>query len=435
MNYTLFEILWLFILYSFLGWVLETVATVFRKRRFANRGLVNGPFCIIYGLTASVLTVFTEGLPAFWVFVGSMVLATLVEWVSGHLIEKAYHERWWDYSDVKFNLDGYICAPMSVCWGLLGVLAVKLSNRVLLSLLHLLPALVGELLTVAVLGIIALDIVASLVILSGRSKAQEEWQSVDDWLTGISTRFGKWICRRVDMRIRRAYPDAQAKEVSKAGKVGVFAEGCGFYKIFLLFVIGAFLGDIVETIFCRMTVGVWMSRSSLVWGPFSMVWGIAIAGVTMLLYKYRNRSSSFIFCIGVFLGGTYEYICSVFTEVVFGKVFWDYSGFRFNLGGRINLLYCFFWGIAAVVWFKGLYGIFSGLIERCPVKAGKVVTWVLVVFMSCNVLVSSLALARYDERGKGIPAQKGWQMVMDERFGDARMEKIYPNAKDPEEVE
>ena len=52
------------------------------------------------------------------------------------------------------------------------------------------------------------------------------------------------------------------------------------------------------------------------------------------------------FCSGqaLFLGGAYEYLCSVFTELVFGKVFWDYSWMPFNLGGRINLLYCFFWG-------------------------------------------------------------------------------------------
>ena len=86
----------------------------------------------------------------------------------------------------------------------------------------------------------------------------------------------------------------------------------------------------------------------MVWGDFSIVWGLAIAAVTALLYKYRNRSQQFLFWMGTFLGGAYEYICSVFTEIVFGTVFWDYSDIPFNLGGRINLLYCFFWGFAAV---------------------------------------------------------------------------------------
>ena len=81
---------------------------------------------------------------------------------------------------------------------------------------------------------------------------------------------------------------------------------------------GAFIGDIVETIFCRVTMGVWMSRSSVVWGPFSIVWGLGIALATAMLYRYKDRSESFLFITGTLLGGAFEYLCSVFTEVVFG---------------------------------------------------------------------------------------------------------------------
>lgn len=73
---------------------------------------------------------------------------------------------------------------------------------------------------------------------------------------------------------------------------------------------------------------------------------------TYIMYNYRDRSDGFVFAFGTFIGGAYEYICSVFTEIVFGKIFWDYRGLPFNLGGRINLLYCFFWGIAVVVRLK-----------------------------------------------------------------------------------
>ena len=114
----------------------------------------------------------------------------------------------------------------------------------------------------------------------------------------------------------------------------------------------AFLGDVVETIFCRITAGVWMSRSSLVWGPFSVVWGLALVLASILLRGGEQKSESRIFWFGVILGGAYEYVCSAVTELLFGTVFWDYSGFKFNLGGRINLLYCFFWGIAAVTWIR-----------------------------------------------------------------------------------
>ena len=171
-----------------------------------------------------------------------------------------------------------------------------------------------------------------------------------------------------------------------------------------------------------------MSRSSVVWGPFSVVWGLGFAIATLLLHRYRNRSDRMLFLIGTVVGGVYEYVCSVFTEIVFGKVFWDYSHMQLNLGGRINLLYCFFWGIAAVIWMKVLYPKVSAWIEKVPVKIGKVISWVMILFMCCNMAVSCMALRRSEQRQHGILAEYGWQRIMDERFDDERLEKIYPNA-------
>ena len=159
------------------------------------------------------------------------------------------------------------------------------------------------------------------------------------------------------------------------------------------------------------------------------VTGLAIALVTILLYKDREKPEHHIFWIGTFLGGAYEYICSVFTEILFGKIFWDYSAMPFNLGGRINLLFCFFWGIAAVIWMKGLYPKTALLIERIRKKTGRLLTGILMAFMAANIVVSVMALIRYDARANGRPAVYGWEQSMDKHFGDARMERIYPNAK------
>ena len=121
-------------------------------------------------------------------------------------------------------------------------------------------------------------------------------------------------------------------------------------------------------------------------------------------------------------------MCSVLSELVFGKVFWDYSKIPFNLNGRVNLLYCFFWGIAAVVWIKGLYPRISGLIEKIPKLWGYILTWILAAFMVVNMLVSSLALIRYDQRAGGPAAESGWERIIDTHFDDERMQQTYPNA-------
>ncbi len=429
MSYSGYEIAWLFFVYSFLGWVMETVAAALKQKRFVNRGLVNAPLCVIYGIAALAITVFCSELSGFWLFAGGMILSTVIEWTAGHWVERIYHERWWDYTEVKLNLDGYICLPMSALWGILSVVVVNWGNLCLTELFGWIPEIAGQIAIWVLSGILLVDVAATLFILSGRSRRIEQWKGVDSWLTGISSNLGRKIYGLADRRIQKAYPDAREKAAeSSKTNTEVFAYGCGFYKIVWLFVTGALLGDITETLFCRVTAGVWMSRSSVVWGPFSLVWGIAIAAATLFLHKYRDRSDHFIFIAGACMGGAYEYVCSVFTELVFGKVFWDYSGIPFNLGGRINLLYCFFWGMAAVVWIKGLYPVLSSWVERIPVKVGKVLSWLLIVFFCCNIAVSSLALIRSDQRARGVPAEHTWQTVMDEKYDDSRLKEIYPNA-------
>ena len=427
MIYNTYELIWLFLIYSFLGWMLETILAATEQRRFVNRGLINGPLCTIYGVPIVILTIFGQELPLFWLFLGAMIVATVTEWISGHMIERFYHERWWDYSNVKWNLDGYICLPASLVWGVLGTISMRWGNGLLIRLYGFLPEGIGHLLVWILAGMLVLDVTATIVALSGIGRSTQKWEAVDSWFTSISLRIGQWLYGHVDRRIHRAYPKTVRVEKPQRDKT-VFAAGCCMQKLVWLFFIGCLLGDITETIFCRITAGVWMSRSSLVWGPFSIVWGFAIAAVTDLLYKYKDRSDRFLFLMGTALGGAYEYLCSVLSEMVFGTVFWDYSEIPFNLGGRINLLYCFFWGFAAVAWFKIFYPVISGWIEKLPICAGRILTWVIVVFMCCNMAVSTMALIRSNERSQGIPATQSWQQTMDKRFPDERMEKIYPNA-------
>ena len=150
----LFPLLWLFFCYSFLGWVLETAVSAVRLHRYVDRSVLFGPLCACYGITAVLLTV---GLPElrgnyFFLFLGSAICSTVVEWIAGHLLEKATHTRWWDYSNRRGNLDGYICVGSFLLWGVLGLAAVQWINPLLLALYRWLPPLVGEILLWVLLG-------------------------------------------------------------------------------------------------------------------------------------------------------------------------------------------------------------------------------------------------------------------------------------------
>jgi uncharacterized membrane protein len=424
---SIYQLLWLFLIYSFVGWILETIFAITKQRKIINRGLINGPFCTVYGFTGVLITVALKDLSGVWLFLFSAIYASVIEWVAGKIIEKICHERWWNYENNKFNLGGYISLQTSVLWGALGFIAVTFTNSLLIDAYKLIPFMVVRIILIVVVVALAADMIFSLLILYYNGRGIEKVKSANNNFTKLSRKLEKWLISRVNNRKNKAYPKTVKVEKEAKDKT-VFAYGCGFYKLVVLFFVGAFVGDIIETIFCRITMGEWMSRSSVVWGPFSIVWGLAIAAATLMLYKYKDRSDGFLFLIGTGLGGAYEYLCSVFTEIVFGKVFWDYSDIPFNLGGRINLLYCFFWGIAAVVWFKLIYTRLSKVIEKIPVKFGKITTWILVVFMIANVLMSCFALTRYDQREKGIDAKQSWQVWLDKHYDDEKMMRIYPNA-------
>ena len=409
---------------------METVSEAVRHRRYIDRSLLFSPLCPVYGITAVLLSMGLAELRGNYafLFLGSALGATVAEWIAGHFLEWVTGTRWWDYSKFRWNLDGYICLYASALWGVLGLILVEWGTPLLLTFFRWVPALPMQIVLCALLLLLAVDLLATGLSLSGLRNRMPRVETVGHRLAVLTLRLGLWIFRRCDAHIRRAHPAAVMGRRREKSQVSVFARGTSFYSITLLFAAGSLCGDLVETIFCRIRLGEWMSRSSLVWGPFSVVWGMALAGGTLLMYRYRHYSSSFFFVAGTLLGGLYEYLCSVCSEAILGTVFWDYSAIPFNLGGRINLLYCFFWGFAAVAWFRLVYPHFSNWIEKIPMRPGKIITWCLVVFMLCNVSMSAMALSRYDSRSRGEPADSAWEQYMDEHYDDARMAQIYPCA-------
>ena len=426
MVYSFYQLLWLYMIYSFIGWCGEVVVAAVKRHRFVNRGAVSGPFCPIYGLGAAVVAVFfpeLKGNPLF-LFLGGMVVNTFVEYVTGRIMEMSLHKKWWDYSDQKFNLGGYVCLKTSVLWGICTVLMIYVLNPVFTGLVGLIPKLWGEIILWVLFGLLIVDFIGTVIAVWGLKKKNGRIDQIREGLGRTSKLLENTMTRRLQARMIKAYPNLEKDE-----KEDVFASGCGFYKLACLFFIGAFLGDITETVFCRFSMGRWMSRSSVVFGPFSIVWGLGCAMLTWILYRYREQSDRRLFLCGTILGGAYEYICSVFTEIFFGTVFWDYSKIPFNLGGRINLLYCFFWGFAAIIWMKGIYPFLSRWIEKIPVRIGKPLCMIMVFFMSVNIALSGLALDRYSKRHDGLPAKNAVGELMDDWFPDPYMEKVYQNIK------
>lgn len=206
-----------------------------------------------------------------------------------------------------------------------------------------------------------------------------------------------------------------------------FASGVNFYKVALICIAGSFAGVVVEILWCLFRNGYIESRSGLVYGPFNPVYGIGAVVMTLALYRYRNRSSSISFFGGAVVGSVIEYLLSWGQETLFGSTSWDYSRMPFNLDGRICLLYSLFWGILGVLWIKSLYPRVAQVILKIPNRFGKVLTWVLTIFMVFDCAMSLLAVDRWSERVRGETPVSAVDVFFDEHFPDSRMERIYAN--------
>ena len=150
-----YEVIWLFFIYSFLGWGMEVVHAVFGNRKLINRGFLNGIVCPVYGFSMAFLSVFLDSLRNGWfyLFLGCMIISSVIELVTGLLLEKVFQTRLWDYSDMKFQVGGYICLKYSLLWGILGMLLIKLANPLLLAVVHMIPKVIG---TILLIGFIVL---------------------------------------------------------------------------------------------------------------------------------------------------------------------------------------------------------------------------------------------------------------------------------------
>ena len=193
----------IYLVYSFLGWVGETVVATAKGRRFTNRGVASGPFCFVYGTAGVLITIGLNdqrtSLAA--LFFGSMIYATVVEWLTAKLLERIHHRRWWDYSDKKFNLDGYVCLQYSLLWGLLGMAAVRWGNDLLFRLCAHLPPLLFHAVVWGGMALAVLDQISAMVVVSRYANRHPRLEQLNRELGRGSERLRQKITASVEKRL------------------------------------------------------------------------------------------------------------------------------------------------------------------------------------------------------------------------------------------
>lgn len=459
----LLDLLWYFVIFSFFGWVASSFRSLLLEKKFSNNGFLTSPFCPMYGFSAVIC--YTALKPfensKLILFIGSALILSALMVVVGVLVEKTLKFKPWDFSSSKFSIGNYITFPYALFLGLLGMLLVGLIIPVLRTAVEAIPFWVSLILVLSFCGIIAIDYVFSMIttirLLRRIAKLKNSSELMDKGATEVEIQeleenynrlFTENILRK---RLAHAYPDlthmtyvkqinAKIEEIkqdnmkeytqtfeSKEDKP--FAYGFCFTKLFYLFVIGSFIGTILETIWAFCVDGHFEMRVGMVYGPFIPVYGGGACFLTAALYKLYKLNDTLVFVISAFVGAGFEYFCSWLQEQMFGTVSWDYSDTPFNLDGRTNLMYALIWGFLGLVWVRYLYPWTAKLIEKIPKRAGAIITTFLIVFMAFNGFMSVTATARWTQRTEGVPASNSFEEYLDEKFDNEKMEFLFPGMK------
>ena len=200
MTFTLYQMYWIFVIYAFVGWCCEVAFAAVKSGTFVNRGFLTGPVCPIYGFGMLIVALLLTPLANSWLlfFVGAVVLTSLLELVTGFVLERFFHQKWWDYSAFRGNIGGYICPQFSLLWGVACVAVMKVVQPLVMRLIDAFPHLVGIILLCVTDVLFALDLTMTVVTLC---KLQARFRRLEEFETRmrrISDELGEGIFKGVE---------------------------------------------------------------------------------------------------------------------------------------------------------------------------------------------------------------------------------------------
>lgn len=192
---TLYQTCWIFMIYAFLGWCLEVVYVGLNSGHFVNRGFLNGPYCPIYGFGVLIVVTLLSPLQnnLLLLFLGSVLLTSALEFLTGFVLEKIFAQRWWDYSDVPFNLMGHICLKFSLFWGLGCMFVIKIIHPYIMFMINWVPLMFGYFLLMTSVSWLLLDLAATIDLAWDKKKNLRVLEKSAEKMRKISDNIGKSV--------------------------------------------------------------------------------------------------------------------------------------------------------------------------------------------------------------------------------------------------
>ena len=167
--------MWIFIIYAFLGWCTEVIIAKCQTGKFVNKGFLNSPFCPIYGFVIAAVLVWLAPIRGniLATFIGSVLLVTSIELLTGYVLEKFFNQKWWDYSKERFNIKGYICLKTSLIWGIACVFAIYVMQPLIDKPVLWLSGNVGAIIAASIILAMIIDMIITIFsLLKSKQKTQ-----------------------------------------------------------------------------------------------------------------------------------------------------------------------------------------------------------------------------------------------------------------------
>ncbi|MDE5937346.1 MAG: putative ABC transporter permease, partial [Ruminococcus sp.] len=209
------------IIYSFFGWCLEVIYQAVELGKFVNRGFLNGPYCPIYGFGMIIVTDTLEPLKdnIIVLYVGSVILTTALELVTGFVLEKIFHQNWWDYSEERFNLKGYICLKFSLLWGIACLIAVRLIHPFVVKFVDYIPEAFGLILICIIMTGFVSDMIITVFAVIHIKNRLKLLDSISAEMRKISDYTGEKLYNSVEnSKKRREKYEELREKYKKTGK-------------------------------------------------------------------------------------------------------------------------------------------------------------------------------------------------------------------------
>lgn len=201
-------------------------------------------------------------------------------------------------------------------------------------------------------------------------------------------------------------------------------EKVNYTSMFWLFMFGSVAGFLIEGIWCVIRSVRWENHSATLWEPFCIIYGFGAVLVYLLALFVKKRSLLLQFVIYTLAGGSVEYFGSLFQEVFFGSVSWDYSDHFFNIDGRVSLKMALIWGVLGIALSYLVLPYARHLLEMMRGRFWHMLCLGLSLFMVVNLMITSLAVSRWQSREESTHPLIWW---IDETYDDETMLEHFPN--------